>query len=211
MHVSLKHLADPSMCRRFVGVAAAVMMLAFVSCSNKSSSKFPDNFSSLSTEKKMEFLMANMSPDSVAYYIIDAAMGKNNSARIELDPAIAYAYDNYKEDDMVAFTLAFSEYEKKIPLHEKVKFSKLYTTTEMDPEAYGYDVGLRYVGVIREEGLQPKQVKEELDRFAKACKIDPDFYKKFMKGFKYALKYDRGRDLDERIYTEFISYPDSIQ
>ena len=183
--------------------------VGFSGCKKKEEANLPSSFSSLSTDEKMEYLMKNLPPDSVAIFICDAAMGKNNDSRIELGEAVAYAYNNYKEADQITFDEAFNRYGEKLPLYEKNKFYNLANL--MDPDVFGYEIGLKYVGTIREESKTVKEVKEEVDRFMKECKNDPETYKRFMKGFKEALQYDRGHDLDEQIYTQFISYPDTIQ
>lgn len=188
---------------------ALAIVLSLAACSGGDRNKLPDNFKSLSTEDKMEYLMASLSPDSTARYICDVAMGKVYNSRIELQQAVNYAYSHYSEDDQVAFAQAFVDYEQALPLHEKVKFAKLAATE--DPDMYSYELGLRYVGDIRENAKSVDQVASELAKLSKECKSDPDFYKRFMKGFKTALELDRHHDLDDKIYVKFISYPDSIK
>ena len=202
------------LCRRLFQLSTVclfllVLFLAFFSCSGGNSDKLPANFRTLSTADKMEYLMANMSPDSVARYVCDAAMGKVYNSRIELQEARAYAFEHYNEDEQVAFETEFALYEEALPLHEKVKFAKLAATE--DPDVYSYELGLKYVGSIREEGKDATTINDELGKLRKECKTDPEFYKRFMKGFKLALEYDRGHDLDDNIYKQFISYPDFVQ
>lgn len=190
-----------------VALLALLLFLPVACGGNKD--RFPDNFKSLSTEDKMEYLMANMSPDSVARYVCDAAMGKVYNSRIELQQARAYAYEHYNEDEQVAFEAECALYEEALPLHEKVRFAKLAATE--DPDVYAYELGLSYIGSIRENHKTAAQIDDELKKLIKECQYDPDFYKRFMKGFKTALQLDRHHDLDDRIYTQFISYPDSIK
>lgn len=199
---NLRHLS-----RVFVQVLLLVS-LVLAGCKKKEETVVPDKFNSLSTEEKMDYLMKTLPPDSVALFICEAAMGKKYDSRLELADALIYAYSNYKEADQVVFDDAFNRYGEELPLAEKVKFYKLVNLD--DPEIYEYEIGLRYVGTIREEDKDAKKVKEELDNFKKECKTSPETYKRFMKGFKEALNLDRGHDLDEKIYTQFITYPDSI-
>lgn len=187
----------------------AVLMFIFCACSKGDGSKLPDNFKNLSTVDQMEYLMASLPADSVARFICDAAMGKVYNARIELQPALTYAYEKYGEDDLVAFQMALVQYQEGLPLNEQVRLTKLLGIEDLDQ--YGYDLGLSYVGTIRVEHKNIQQISEELARLQKECKSDPDFYKRFMKGFKTALEYDRHHDLDDNIYLKFISYPDSIR
>lgn len=178
-------------------------------CSKEKTADLPNNFNNLSNDQKMEYLMDKLPPDSVAVFVCDVAMGKVYDSRIELGEAMTYAYTHYDQDQVVAFDDAMANYQSKLPLHEQVKFTKL--SDLIDPEMYSYELGLKYVGVIREEELDVKQAKEQVDLLMKECKSDPDFYKRFIKGFKAALNNDRGRDLDNNIYTLFISYPDSLK
>lgn len=168
----------------------------------------PDDFNSRTTNQKMEYLMENFTPDSVAVFLCEASLGKIHDVRIELQEAQLYAFEHYKEDDLVTFVDASKEYEKKLPLHEKMKLVKMAATE--DPDIYSYELGLSYVGLIREEKKDVKQVTDELEAFRRECKYDPEFYKRFIKGFKLALKNDRHRDLDDKIYVAFINYQDSI-
>ena len=170
----------------------------------------PDNFQTMSTDEKMEYLMETITPDSLAVYIYESAMGNIYNSHIEPREAIDYAYINYtRDEDQAAFYEAQEKYKSKLSLADKLKLFR--ATKEADPEEYSYYLGLKYVGEIREQGKQLQSVNKEIENFAKECKSDPEFYKRFIKGFKTALQYDRGHDLDETIYTQFISYPDSIQ
>lgn len=196
--------------RGWIWVLAVLMSVLIASCSgNGDSTNLPANFKSLSDNDKMEYLMENLPPDSVARYIANASMGKIYNSRIELQPSMMYAYEHYSEDDLVLFQEALNDYEDSLPLHEKVRFSKLSGID--DPDIFSYELGLAYVGYIRENGLDTQGVAEELRKLRTECAADPDFYKRFMKGFKTALEYDRHHDLDDKIYKEFITYPDSIQ
>lgn len=157
----------------------------------------------------MEYLMQQMPADSLARYLCNSAMGKVYNSRIELQPAMSYAYDHLSEEDQVKFAQAMEEYQANLPLHEKVRFAKLEAI--QDPDVFSYELGLDYVGSIREEEKDIPRISKELEDLKKECKSDPEFYKRFMKGFKTALTYDRHHDLDENIYKKFISYPDSLK
>lgn len=196
--------------RGFICVAALAISLLLLGagCSKKSAVNIPDNFKTLSTDDQMAFLMSQVTPDSVAKFICNAAMGKVYNVRMELQPALLYAYDKYNEDDLVKFELALEQFQDGLPLHEKVRITKLLGI--QDPDQYSYDLGLSYVGMIRVERKNIKEISEELAKLQKECQTDPDFYKRFMKGFKTALNYDRHHDLDDNIYLKFISYPDSL-
>ena len=152
--------------------------------------------------------MESMGPDSVATIICDIAMGKVEDTKINLQEAIDYAYQHYNEDDQVTFDQAMTLYQFDLPLGEKVRLAKL--SQLVDPDMYSYELGLEYVGFIRENNLQEKDVEKDLADLKKECKGDPEFYKRFMKGFKTALEHDRHHDLNDKIYLKFISYPDNL-
>lgn len=195
---------------RTAGVMLLCVSALIVSgCRRSGSDNLPDNFKSLPTDQQMDILMKDMTPDSVASYICDAAMGKKYDTRIELAKAKAYAYEHYNEAEIVQFDEVIAQYKESLPLHEKVRFTKLEGSDDLD--MYGYELGLAYVGTIREEKKDINQISDELNKLMKECQLDKDFYKKFMKGFKTALNYDRHHDLDDNIYLKFISYPDSIR
>lgn len=187
----------------------AALLILVAGCSRGDGGKLPDNFKTLSTDDQMEYLMATIPADSVARFICDAAMGKVYNARVELQPALLYAYEKYEEEDLVSFQKALEQYQDELPLHERVRITKLLGIEDLDQ--YGYDLGLSYVGTIRVEQKSIDQINSELTRLQKECQTDPDFYARFMKGFKTALEYDRHHDLDDKIYLKFISYPDSLR
>lgn len=188
-----------------LGVSALIVS----GCSRSGSDNLPGNFKSMPTDRQMDVLMEEMTPDSVASYICNAAMGKKYDTRVELAKAKAYAYEHYNEEQILQFDEVIARYKEALPLHEKVRFAKLEGSEDLD--MYSYELGLAYVGMIREEKKDVQQVSDELGKLMKECQLDKDFYKKFMKGFKTALKYDRHHDLDDKIYLKFISYPDSIR
>lgn len=192
-----------------LGVLMLASLIALGGCRGKNGNGLPENFKNLSSEDKMEYLMQNLPPDSVARYISDAAMGKVYGSRIELQRAMAYGYQHYDEDNLVIFQEALNDYEAGLPLNEKVRYNKLTAVEEAD--MFSYELGLEYVSQIREEKKDAATIKEELNALAKECRTDPDFYKRFMKGFKTALALDRHKDLDDKIYQTFISYPDTIK
>lgn len=186
-----------------------VLIAGITGCKKEGkSSNVPADFNSLTTDKQMEYLMENMTPDSVAIFISEAAMGQIYDAKMELNPALSYAFEHYNQEQQDSFIRAAEQYKKKLPLHEKVKYVKLEGFEDIDN--YSYELGLSYTGIIRDENKSVEQVKDELEALKKECKYDPDFYKRFMTGFKYALEADRHRDLNDKIYLTFINYPDNL-
>lgn len=187
----------------------SIFSVLLASCGKDKEQKMLDEtFNSMSESQKMEYLMKEKKPDSVALIISDIAMGNIKGASINLNEAYLFAIEHYDEDDQIKFLEEMKKYESQLPLDKKMKYVKLSGMEDMDQ--YGYEMGLSYVGAIREDKKDSKQIKQELDEFKKASASDPEFFKRFVKGFKLALEEDRGRDLDDKIYLEFINYQDSI-
>lgn len=182
----------------------------FVACRGKNTNGYnlPDGFESRSAENKIEYLMKNVAPDSVARFICDAAIGRIPGITIDLNQATLYAYEHYTGKEMDDFATEFDQYPKTLPLSEKMKLYKKAGTE--DPQGLGYTLGLEYIQTIREDNKQVEEVRKELEAFRKACAGDADTYRRFMIGFKTALKADHGKDLDENVYKEFINYEENI-
>lgn len=204
-----------SSCRvrlRLQSLLAAGLFLVFLAsgCSGHSGSEsgLPSNFKNLSTEDKMAYLMSNLTPDSAARYVCEASMGKIYNSRMELQQARNYVYENCSQEQIGQFESAIEAYEEELPLHERVRFSKLAAVE--NPDIYSYELGLQYVGSIREFNKSVEDVDQELGKLRKECQADPDFYRRFIIGFKKALELDHGRDLNEKIYQKFIHYSDNI-
>lgn len=151
---------------------------------------------------QVKYMMDNATPDSVARFICLAALGEVPGARIDTLPmASLYAYENYRDTALTAFSDEYDRFSMSLPLPKKMKIFSMAGT--IDPQGLGYDLGLHYVDQIREKGMTLAEVKEELAEFKKACAQDPATYERFMKGFKVVLELDHGKDLSQDIYKEY--------
>ena len=74
-----------------------------------------------------------------------------------------------------------------------------------DPQGLGYRLGLEYLSTIRDNHLDVKAIKQELEAFRKACANDTDTYRRFMIGFRTVLKVDSGRDVSREVYDTFTN------
>ena len=165
---------------------------------------FPDNFSALTDAAKTAHMMKVATPDSVARFLCNAALGKLPGARIDtLALAAAYAYEHYNDSSLMVFSQEFDDYSNNLPLGDKMKIYSMAGTT--DPQRLGYELGLEYVSHIREERMNVADVRKELDAFKEACAQDTVTFTRFMKGFKTVLRVDHGKDLPEEIYNAFIN------
>lgn len=149
-------------------------------------------------------MMRNSTPDSVARFICNASLGKVKSAKIDtLAIAVAYAYQNYNDSDLIVFSREFDDFSANLPLNEKMKVYSM--AGNIDPQGLGYELGLEYVTHIRENKMSVDDIRMELNAFKEACVNDSDMYNRFMKGFKTVLKVDHGKDLPEEVYNAFIN------
>lgn len=197
--------------KKYIGIGLGfIMMIQMImsSCSDKGGDGLPESFNRMGAPSQMEYLMERDAPDSVARFICYAALGKIEGLHMDMGSALAYAYEHYDESGLVEFQMALEEFQSGLPLADRVRLTR--ELGMVDLEQFGYELGLNYVGTIRVEQKQAPTIREELAALRKECASYPDFYSRFMKGFKTALKLDRHRDLDDRIYTEFITYQDTL-
>ncbi len=178
-------------------------VVSVCSCGGKNrSGDFPDNFGTIGDAGRVSYMMKNVTPDSVARFICDAALGKVEGARIDsLPTATLYAYEHYKNTDLASFAAQYDAYSQSLPLEEKMKLYAL--AGSYDPQQLGYQLGLEYVGNIRSKKMTADQVAAELEEFKKACGNDHGTYKRFVKGFKVVLELEKGNGISGDIYSRF--------
>ncbi len=154
--------------------------------------------------QQVAFVMANATPDSTARFIINASLGKVEGAKIDtLATATLYAFEHYRDQDLSTFSDAFDGHMASLPLDEKMKVYLM--SGKADPQNLGLQLGLEYVGNIREGSKTVKEIDTELAAFKEACAGDSATYKRFVKGFKAALKADQGKDLAPEVYTRYAN------
>lgn len=193
---------------KFLSRVASALLLCVLACGCSGSGKgdgngVPENFNSIGDAGRMAYMMRTVSPDSVARFLCDASLGRLEWARIDSVPAAAlYVYEHYNDDEKIGeFNDEFDHYMASLPLREKMRMYLL--SGKSSSESVGYDLGLEYVGNIREKGLKVKDVDREIADFRKACDQDKETYDRFVKGFKTVLTLDHGHDLPEDIYRKF--------
>lgn len=182
------------------------ILLSAVCCrggAGNETGKLPEDFSSRNDIEKVSFMMETVSPDSVARFICDVALGKIAGVSIDtITHAISYAYENYADSALVDFSQELDDYSASLPLNEKMKIYSMVGKT--DPMRMGYELGLEFVGHIREKRMTVGQIEEEINAFKNACVNDSDTYHRFVKGFQTALKVDHGKDLPEEVFNRFM-------
>lgn len=193
---------------RFLQLLPLAAILLLPSCGGKTASEqrqFPADFNSRDDASKVEYMMQQVSPDSVARFICDGALGKIDGATIDtIAIAVAYAYENYNDSSLMNFSREFDDYSSNLDLPDKMRIYLMAGLS--DPKRLGYELGLEYVGHIREERMKVDDVRREIEAFKAACADDSVTYVRFLKGFKTVLRLDHGKDLPEEIYTAFIDY-----
>lgn len=187
----------------YASAGAAVLLLA--GCHGKGNNGFPEGFENYPDAAKVDYMMGQTTPDSVARFICDAALGKVPGAPIDsISAATLQAYEKYRGAEFDKFSETFDEYSLSKPLPEKMKL--LFMAGTEDPVQLGYQLGLEYVNQIRTQHKTAEQVETEIKEFRKACGNDKETYDRFITGFHIALKEDHGKDLPEEIYRRFINY-----
>lgn len=183
-----------------------VMATACNGRSDDSKQGFPSGFDSLDDASKVAYVMKTSSPDSVARFICEAALGNLPEAKIDTFAiAAAYAYEAYNQNDSLLriYSNEIDGYPESLSLPDKMRI--YFMSGKSDPTRMGYQLGLEYVNHIRENNMTVDQIKEELKEFKNACAEDSVTYHRFLKGFHIVLKLDHGKDLPEDIYNTFIS------
>lgn len=187
----------------FLSLAVFVTLLS--SCGGKKDGvgDLPSNFDKIGDSGRVKVLMTRVSPDSLAHMIIDGALKREGSIRIDtLAVATNYAYDHLRTpEDIDTFGVAYDSYIASLPLGEKMKVYMLGGSE--DPQRLGYRLGLDYMTTIRDGNMTVEQVDKELQEFKRTCGNDTAMYQRFMTGFKTVLELDHGKDVPEAIYNKY--------
>lgn len=192
--------------RILTALTVIMMMAAVVSCGRKTESEgqLPTDFSAMGDQQKVAWMMQHVPADSVARFICDASLGKIEGIKIDtLAMATLYAYEHYRESDLAMFSDAYDNRVAELSLPDKMKMYAM--AGEIDPQALGYELGLEYVGSIRDNHKSADEVTEELKAFKTACGEDTTTYRRFIIGFKTVLRVDSGKDISREVYNRFIN------
>lgn len=189
--------------------SATIALLAFIliSCGgqHKKSSGYPENFKSIGDAGRVDYMIHNVSVDSVARFIIYGALGRNPDAPIDsLGIASNHAYEVLTGDSLVKFSTEYDNLVDALPLCDKMRLYKMAGSD--DPQRFGYELGLSYMTSIRDKNLTVAQIESELNELRKACGNDTAMYRRFLIGFKTVLQHDQSTDVPEAVYRKFINY-----
>lgn len=154
---------------------------------------------------KMDYMIHNATPDSVARFICQASLGRIEGVRIDtLNLAALQAYEYYKDDDLQSFQAAFDDYAESLPLPDKMRLYKLAASD--NPSQLGYKLGLEYANSIREGRMTAAQVEAEISAMRKACSEDPAdslVFKNFMTGFQVVLDNYGSEGIPTAIFEKY--------
>lgn len=186
-------------------IISSILLIPACGGKGKKANALPDDFNSLSDAKKVEYIMANAPADSVARFIIFAALGKVEGVRIDsLNQATLAAYETYTDTALQTFSWEFDRVAEELPLHDKMRLRMLVGAE--DPQGLGLTLGLEYLNQIRIKEMTPDEVAAELRELKKACREDPDLYARFLIGFQTVLRYDKNADMPKEIYSRFENF-----
>lgn len=196
-----KFLLFPVVCLLLFGGAACHK--------NKSDLKsdFPADFANFTDEQRMEYIMKRAEPDSVARFLFYATLGKIPGVRIDtLANANLYVLETYQGEDLERFVAEFKGMQQTLSLSDMLEFGLITG----DTLTVGYEMGLNYVARIRDRQMKIKQIDQEMAEFRKTCGADTATYTRFLKGFREALKLDRGRDIPAGVFERY-SLQENVQ
>lgn len=188
------------------GLICAMSVAALASCgkTKKAEALYPADFNSMGDAGRIDYIMKQAGPDSLARFIIHTALGHNPGVRIDtLAIATNYAYETLSEAARDTFSVAYDNLVETLPLDEKMKVYMLAGSE--DPQGLGYKLGLEYMQSIRVNNKKVEDVDRELEAFKKACGADTAMYRRFMVGFRTVLDVDHGADVPESIYRKYGS------
>ena len=181
------------------------VLLSVSSCGGKDKGEntgFPSNFDTIGDAGRVAYVMRTSSPDSVARFVVNAALGRVPGARLDtMANATLYVFSNYNSDDQTIFAEEYERLESELTLTERMQLFKKGGSE--DPQSFGLDLGLSYLSRVREQNLSAKDVEAEIAEFKKSCGADTMTYVRFVKGFTTALEYDKGKDVKKEIYNKF--------
>lgn len=181
------------------------LMLSSCRGGGKEAGKYPAGFDKIGDSGRVDYMIRNASPDSVARFLIFGALGRDPHARIDtLATATNHAYETLKGESLETFSREYDSVVESLPLADKMKVYMLGGSE--DPQKLGYKLGLEYMGTVRDGNKSASDIEKELQAFRSACGADTSTYRRFIIGFRTVLAIDRGVDVPEEVYQKFKDY-----
>lgn len=185
-------------------VRSAIFAVLFLSCGGGSGSdRYVSMFNTAKTDvERMTIIMKHAEPDSVARFICNSALGLNDSVKIDnLQDAVIYVYETYKDMDLAKFSEEFDQYASSRPLSQKMQLLKMAALT--DPEGLGYKLGLEYAIKIRDNKMSVAEVDREIEEFKRACGDDTKTYERMLNGLSVALSTPEFAGLSKELISKY--------
>lgn len=155
---------------------------------------------------KVAIVMKTSTPDSVARFICNTALGFNDGITIDtLQNAVLYAYENYKDDDLIKFSEEFDNYSTSLPLVHKMKILSLAALS--DPDGLGYKLGLEYAIQIRDNKMTLADIDRDMNELEKACDKDSETFIRVLNGLSVALSMPEFANLPKPIIDKYGAAP----
>lgn len=180
------------------------LCLAFVACSGNGNKNNADNLpaDNLCDTAKVAFMVQRATPDSVARFICNTAIGLNKGVSLKsLQAAVLYAYEKYKDEDLQKFSEEFDFYAASLPLAQKMQV--LSQAALADPDGLGYKMGLEYAFQIQSNKLSLKQIDAEIQALKNACGKDSITYLRVLNGLSIALSMPEYSSLPKEILDKY--------
>lgn len=186
-----------------VALTLACCLTILASCGGKGhGNHFPKGFADWHDARKVQYVMDNASPDSVARFLCAASLGKIEGVKIDTLPtATLYVMENYPDSCLQSFAEAYDAYVDGASLKDRMRLYRLAASE--DPMKLGYELGLHYVNKIRVNGMTPEEVEAEIAELQRACADDTVTFTRFRKGFRVALTVDGAADIPKSIYDKY--------
>lgn len=189
----------------FYPIITLCLLLGSCGKKNGGANVYPENFSKIGDVGRLEYMIRNVTPDSLARFMVNSALNRNPGAPIDtLATAILYVYEHLSGPDLDAFNVEYNDYIETLPLIDKMKINVLGSSD--DVQKVGYRLGLEYLGTIRENNKSVAEIEKELKAFKKECGSDTAMYRRFIIGFHTVLDVDSGKDVSAEIYNKFRNY-----
>lgn len=189
-------------------ISSGLMLICFLSgCKHRSeegNAAFPADFNKKTDQEKVAFVMRTSTPDSVARFVMNAALGNIQGVTVDsLSMAELYIISNYDSQKQMEYVEETARIKDGLSLAQQMKLFKKGSSD--DPIVFGLDLGLNYLSRVRERSLSAKDIEKEIKEFKKECGNDTTTYRLFTKGFTEALRQDKDKDVDKDIYQRFIN------
>ena len=149
------------------------------SCGKTIVSRIPDDVYTMSHEKQLDWLLSHLSSDSVAKFLCDIMIEKDEVLRIEdFRHSLIYCCQNLNEEDRKLFGEEINRYVDSFTPENKMKIFR--NSMPQDPQKLGF----YYAKDAYENKTDTNIIHTELEVLHELCKDDSIFYISFKHGME---------------------------